>query len=234
MDPIVVICARPDEQDEATGPPISPALKKIRAHTDNIHFVGRFPNKDIDPLLVGRVVVVGEERHLAAVALRLLRKELLTQVSVGYVALTKNPFTQTWRLPLGAAGVDLACTGPSSGITLLRDDVGGVLISQAWIAPIDATAYLDDSRVLFGKASKLIVRPHQGLGLEITIERERKIAGISLGRKSTTKLGRAISMGASDGTELTVISDGVERPRPMQRWTYYRHTEQMQFAHRLT
>ena len=40
--------------------------------------------KEIDPLLTGRVLVVGDDADLAAVALRLLRRELLDAVVVGY------------------------------------------------------------------------------------------------------------------------------------------------------
>lgn len=231
MNQITVVCARPDAQDEAVGPPISPVLQALARHTDRLHFAGRFPNKDIDEHLVGRVIVVGEEHQLAAVTLRLLRKELLGTVEIGYVALTKNDFTRTWKLPVGAEAVDLACTAPARPVTFTRDDVGGVLVSVGRIAPINATAYLDEKRVLAGRASGLEVRPHPDFGLAVTIEQPRRVAGIPMGTKATTTLGRAVSIGANQDAEMTVISDGIARPRPMQRWTYYKHTEPLLLVH---
>ncbi len=231
MNQITVVCARPDAQDEAIGQPISPVLARVGQFTERVHFAGRFPNKDIDEHLSGRVVVVGEEQHLAAVALRLLRKDLLGSVELGYVALTKNEFTTTWRLPVGAAAVDVACTEIARPVTFTRDDVGGVLVSVGQISPIDATVYLDEKRLLAGRAAHLEVRPHSEFGLAVTVHQTRKIAGISLGRKSTTTLGRAVSIGANEGAELTVVNDGLERPRPLPRWTYYKHTEPLLLVH---
>ena len=48
--------------------------------------VGRRPGKAIDGLLTGRMLVVGDDADLAAVALRLLRKDLLGAVEVAFAA----------------------------------------------------------------------------------------------------------------------------------------------------
>jgi hypothetical protein len=80
---VTVLCARPDEQDEAVGPPLSPVLAAIRRFTARIEFVGRFPNSDIDPLLTEHVVVVGEDSQLAAVVVRLLRRGRLGSPQTG-------------------------------------------------------------------------------------------------------------------------------------------------------
>ncbi len=229
MSELTVICARPDGQNEASGPPIAPVLEAAGRHTDRIHFVGRFPNRDIDPLLVGRVVVIGEVSQLAAVILRMLRRGLLGSpesgppvgtTPVGYIALQRNEFTTRWRLPVGPAAVDFACTAPALPVPLLRDDAGGVLLSRGVVEEPTATVYVDERQVLTGSASRLVVQPDSARGLTAVVERRRPLG---LPPKRETSTGRAISIGFAEPT--VVISDGIPRPRALPRWTYYAHTE---------
>jgi hypothetical protein len=231
---LTVICARPDGQDEAVGPPISKVLDAFARHTDQIHFCGRFPNKEIDPLLIGRVVVIGEENQLAAVVLRMLRRGLLgspetgppaAPTPIGYVPLQRNEFSTRWKLPVGVDAVDLACTAAARPIPLVRDDAGGVLISHGEVENPVATAYVDEHQVLAGAAGRLVVRPDPTRGLAVTIERRR---ALRLPPKREVHLGRAVSIGITEPT--IVVSDGVPRPRPLPRWTYYAHTEPLYLA----
>ncbi len=234
MKQLTVICARPDEQDEAVGPPISPVLAELKAFTADVHFVGRFPGKEIDPLLGGRVVVIGEENHLAAVVLRLLRRGFLGSpqtgpptigVDVGYISLARNEFTRRWGMPIGPAAVELACTAPALPVPLVRDDVGGVLVSRGRITELDATVYVDAKQVLAGPASALVVIPDPALGLAVTIEHTRRFG---LPTKRLVERGRAVSIGFSSPTYVS--SDGIVGPRPLARWTFYAHTEPLMLA----
>lgn len=234
MTHLTVICARPDGQDEATGPRVSPVLAAVAAHTDQVHFVGRFPNADIDPLLTGRVVVIGEESQFAAVVLRMVRRGLLgapdtgppaAVTPVGYIPLQRNDFASRWSLDVGVAAVGRACTGDVHPIPVARDDNGGVLISHGEIDDPAGTGYLDAHTVLSGSASRVVVRPAAPAGLSVTVERRRPL---KLPPKRETHTGRAFSIGFDQPTSVT--SDGVVRPRPLPRWTWYAHTEPLYLA----
>lgn len=234
LSELTVICARPDGQDEATGPLVSPVLAAVASHTSDVHFVGRFPGKDIDPLLTGRVVVIGEENQLAAVVLRMVRRGLLGApdtgpppviTPVGYIPLQRNDFSRRWKLDVGAAAVERACLGEVYPVPIVRDDNGGVLISHGEVDNPAGTAYLDEHTVLSGRAGRVVVRPDAPAGLSVTIERPRPL---KLPPKRDTRSGRALSMGFDAPTAVT--SDGVQRPREMTRWTWYAHTEPLFLA----
>ena len=45
-----------------------------------VHQVGPRPGKEIDSLLEGRIAVIGDDADLAAVVLRMLRRDLLRSV----------------------------------------------------------------------------------------------------------------------------------------------------------
>jgi hypothetical protein len=234
LSELTVICARPDGQDEATGPPVSPVLAAVAAFTPEVHFVGRFPGKDIDSLLTGRVVVIGEESQLAAVVLRMVRRGLLgapdtgppaTITPVGYIALHSNEFSRRWKLGAGVAAVERALTGDVHPVPVARDDNGGVLISHGEIDDPAGTVYLDEHTVLSGRASRIVVRPAAPPGLSVTVERKR---ALMLPPKREIRSGRALTMGFDEPTGI--VGDGLRRPREMRRWTWYAHTEPLYVA----
>lgn len=231
---LTVLCARPDGQDEAIGPPVSPVLAAVARYTDAVHFVGRFPSRDIDPLLTpGRIVVIGELSHLAAVVQRLLRRGLLgapdsdpaPDLSVGYVPMRPDELSHRRGLPVGPGAVELACDGTARPIPLLRDDAGGVLLGIGQVQNPDATVYVDEHRVLAGPADRLVVRPGDEGGVAVTVERARRFG---LPPRRATTAGRAVSIGFRQPS--TVNSDGVDRPRPAARWTWYAHVHPLPLA----
>ena len=195
-----------------------------------VHHVGRRPGKAIDGLLTGRVLVVGDDADLAAVALRLLRKDLLGAVDVAYAAPGRTPFTRLWDLPTGLDALLLARQGAADLVPLARDDVGGVLVGDGYLGPVNGTVYVDEKRVLGGAAYRLSVRPDQDKGLAVTVE-PRRLAGLALfaGRRTTT-LGRAVQIGT---VPTTVVRDGIAYPRSMDRWTFYKHTEPLRLIRKL-
>ena len=75
-------------QDEQDQPKVAATIEAmVRACGDrDLHRVGRRPGKEIDGLLAGRILVIGDDADLAAIALRLMRKDLLGTVEVAYAA----------------------------------------------------------------------------------------------------------------------------------------------------
>lgn len=197
----------------------------------------------MDPLLAeasGRVVVHGTDADLAAVVLRMLRKERLGDLTVGYVPVTDSPVARLWDLGVGE--FSRALEGPSRPTPLLRDDVGGILLGEGRIEPITGQGYCDDQQVLHGSALSLVASPDPeaaplpeatahplSTNLDVTFEGVRvTTTRRRLLRKHTaTVRGRALQL-AFD--ETTVTRDGAPHPRPAQKWVWYRHTEDLHLA----
>jgi hypothetical protein len=164
-------------------------------------------------------VVAGNDADLAAVVLRLLRGQALAAVAVAYLpADPGSGVAAVWGLPTdpdSAAG--LALRGEPDPVPLVRDDVGGVLLGRGELSPVRGTVYCDDAVVLRGQAQRLVVTPSAPQGVAVRAAR----AGF-LGLRSARGAGRAVSVGC---LSAGVRSDGVLHPRPVTRWTWYRHTE---------
>ena len=202
------------------SPPVGSFAPILAACPGAVQPVGPLPGKQIDPLLTGRVLLVGGDADLAAVAVRLLRRNLLGTVALAYATTDPTPVTRLHGLPVGPAAVHRAVDGPPEEVTLVRDDVGGVLLGLGELGPItDGTVYVDEHRVLGGAADRISVAPDPGKGLAVTVTR-RRVVGV-FGPRPTTTLGRAVQIGMAP---TTVRLDGREYPRPMTRWTFYRHT----------
>lgn len=178
--------------------------------------------KDVDPLLGQAVVVAGTDADLAAVVLRLLRKDLLPSTTVGFVPTDrKSAVASLWGLPTDPAkALDLALTGVDRPVPLVRDDVGGVLVGRGVIAPVRGIGYCDDTVALRGAARSLEVHAGQA-GLVVTVTRGR------LRRRRTTYESRAFQLACDP---VVPISDGVAHPRSMERWTWYRHTQELRLV----
>ena len=194
-----------------------------------LQWVGRRPGKQIDPLLTGephaRLLVVGDDADLAAVVLRLLRKERLGLIELAYASpRRRTPVTDLWDLPRGASAVALARFGEVDLVPLVRDDVGGVLVGAGYLGPVAGTVYVDEHRVLRGAAQMIKVEPDRDKGLAVTVSRRRFVG---VGRRPKTTLGRAVQIGTAP---TTVVRDGIPYPRPMDRWTFYKHTEPLRLV----
>lgn len=174
----------------------------------------------VDPLLAPKLIVAGTDADLAAVVLRLLRKNVLTTTSVGYVPADKRSAVAALQGLPGTPqqALDLALTGTARPMPLIRDDAGGVLVGRGVIPRIRAgVAYCDDTVALRGDARSIEV--HAGSdGLVVTVTRG------GLRRRKQEYRGRALQLGTDP---VVPILDGVAYPRPMQRWTWYRHTEDL-------
>lgn len=182
---------------------------------------------DLDPVLDGlgerRLVVCGSDADLAAVALRLLRSERLATVPVGYVpSAPSSAVARLWSLPVvPAEAAAVALRGDPDPVPLLRDDAGGVLVGQGVLRTVRGVAYCDDELVLRGTASRIEVAPDPQHGLLVQVIRRGLV-----GRRIRAAAGRALQLGC---LPTTVTRDGVA-DRTRDRWTWYRHTEDLRLV----
>ncbi|WP_093943867.1 hypothetical protein [Actinoalloteichus hoggarensis] len=198
----------------------------------SLHRVSATPGKsEIDPLLTGlpeaRLLVHGTDADLAAVVLRLLRRELLGSVAVGYVpAEASSVVADLWGLPARDPGraLDLALSGDPDRVPLIRDDVGGVLLGRGVLGPLRGVAYCDDELVLRGQAGRLEVTPDPGAGEGLLVRTVRRSL---FGGRGASAAGRAVQIGC---LPTRVVRDGVTHARPVNKWIWYRHTEDLRLV----
>ena len=173
-----------------------------------------------------RLVVSGTDADLNAVVLRLLRTERVADVPLAYVPSSPDSeVAALWGLPTEPArALDLALGGDPDKVPFLRDDVGGVLVGLGVISPVRGVGYCDDDNVLRGQATRLEVTPDPdgGAGLVVRVIQKRL-----LGRKVGETAGRAFQLGC---LPTAVTSDGIAHPRQMNKWTWYRHTEDLRLV----
>lgn len=221
MDVVALACGN----DAGNGE--SPSV----AQRDNVerHAVPARPGKPhVDPILAElggrRLVVLGEDADLAAVVLRLLRTERLGEVQVGYVPRSpESAVAGLWGIPTDQRrALDLAVAGEPDRVPLIRDDSGGVLLGLGVLGPVRGVAHCDDQRVLRGQASRIEVTPDvAGRGLTVRVRR-----GLLL-RRIREATGRAFEIGCMP---TSPVADGVPHPRPVNRWVWYRHTEDLRLV----
>lgn len=177
--------------------------------------LGPRPGRDeLEPVLArgpSRLVVHGSDADLAAVLVRLMRTELLATVEVAFVPSGRSPAAAAWGLPRRPAdAAELALSGRATPVPLVRDDAGGVLAGRGEIRDLYGEAYCDAVRVLYGAVRRLRVEAGPD-GVSVLGDR---------GVRAAT--GRAVQIGS---TGARVALDGVEHPREVSRWAWYRHTE---------
>jgi hypothetical protein len=193
----------------------------------DVHTVPARPGKDdVDKLLaqVGddydRAIVIGEDGDLNAVVVRLLRTDRLGEVPIGFASVVDDSDVAiTWDLPSDLArALDVALNASPDRVPLIRDDQGGVLVGLGSIGPLRGVAYCDDTKVLRGPAKTIRVVPNSN-GIEVAVAHR----GL-FNRRQRTTTGRAFELGC---LPTRVISDGVAYARPVKRWNWYRHTEDL-------
>ncbi|WP_433870625.1 hypothetical protein [Saccharopolyspora sp. CA-218241] len=195
---------------------------------------------EIDPLLdAGRIVVHGTDADLAAVVLRMLRKQRLADLVVAYVPVADSPVARLWGLTPG--DLDRAMTAPGRPAPLVRDDSGGVLLGSGVVTPITGQVYCDDQRVLNGPARRLVVSPDpaatplpESTSDPLSTQLEPATDGLlvtavrrGLLRRQQVARGRAVQ---ASFRAATVHRDGLAHPRPAEKWVWYRHTEDLLLA----
>jgi hypothetical protein len=191
---------------------------------DLVERVPSRPGKaEIDPLLSAHpevpLIVAGTDADLAAVVIRLLRKEKLAGTPVGFVpAVAGSEVARRWGLPRDPArALEVALTAEPDPVPLVRDDAGGVLVGKGTIGPVSGVAYCDDFVALRGSARSIEVWPDGAAGLAVRVRK-------GLFKSGETVTSRAFQLGCAPTRPRY---DGVEHPRPVERWTWYRHTEDL-------
>jgi hypothetical protein len=221
---IVLACGR---GGRVAGSPMLTGRTGVKVHT-----LPERPGKDqLDPLLAevsvdgeyDRAVVVGADADMAAVVLRLLRTERLAEVAVGFAPVADDSDVAiTWGLPLDLArALDVALIVAPDRVPLIRDDKGGVLVGLGRIGPLRGVGYCDDTQVLRGPAKTIRVVP-AGEGIEVTVAHR----GL-FNRRQRANTGRAFEVGC---LPTKVVRDGVEYERPVKKWHWYRHTEDLRLV----
>lgn len=191
---------------------------------------------DVDPVLdgpalgrtsdEGRLVVAGTDADLAAVLVRLLRRERL-DVPLAFLPVASSAAAQVWGLPTErAAALDVVRDGVPGPAPLLRDDRGGVVAGAHVVGPFDGVVYCDAHEVLRGDAAGLVVRPDpdggpaEVGGVAVTVSGRRRLAGLRPGVEHAAR-GRAATIGCAPAA---LRRDGVDEDRPLERRSWYRHT----------
>ncbi len=193
---------------------------------ESVRVPSRPGKAEIDPLLGvhDHLVVSGTDADLAAVVLRLLRKNALSGVSVGFVpSAPDSSVAALWELPrTPLQALALALRGEVDPVPLIRDDVGGVLVGRGLLRLVRGVAYADEQVALRGPASSIEVTPDPGgPGLAV------RVAKGTLFKRTTTLYSRAFQIGC---IPTRPVSDDVVHERAVNKWTWYRHTEDLRLV----
>lgn len=208
---------------------VCPAGEPTLPDIDDVEMV-RAPSRpgkaEIDPLLGehDHLVVAGTDADLAAVVLRLLRKEQLSGVSLGFVPSSPDSdVARIWNLPTNPLrALALAMRGEVDPVPLIRDDNGGVLVGRGVLGMVRGVAYCDEHLALRGPARSIEVEPEMtGPGLMVRVTKG------TFFKRPVTQYARAFQLGC---IPTRPSSDGVPYPRAVNRWTWYRHTEDLRLV----
>jgi hypothetical protein len=218
---LTVLCARPPAAADA-----DPVLRAVldALSDERIHPVGPHPGAEIDPLLSGRLLVIGTDEDLAAVVARLDLRHLLGSVIVAYAPLGRTPLAELWSLPIGALSVRLARFGDPDLVPLLRSDTGEVLVGEATIGPVRGPVVLDGFRMLNGAARGVVIQPDRDEGVSVTVV-PRRIG--MFGRRPTSRLGAQVRV---ETAPATLVTDGYEHPEQVERCSYSRHPQPLRLV----
>ena len=193
---------------------------------ESIRVPSRPGKAEIDPLLGehDHLVVSGTDADLAAVVLRLLRKDALSGVSVGFVPSSPDSVVGAlWGLPkTPLQALALALRGEVDPVPLIRDDVGGVLVGRGQLRLVRGVAYADEQVALRGPAASIEVLPDPG-GPGMAV---RVVKGTIFKRPSTL-YSRAFQIGC---IPTRPVRDDVVFERAVNKWTWYRHTEDLRLV----
>ena len=184
---------------------------------------------EIDPLLAdaARLVVAGDDAALAAVLVRLLRRERL-DVELALLPAADSVAATVWGVPTDPdEALALAREGTARAVPLVRDDRGGVVAGSHRVGTFTGAVYCDATQVCRGDAAGLVVHPDPvGGGVRVTVTGPRRWGGLRPGREAVAH-GRAVQIGCRPAQ---VQRDGVTDERPLERRSWYRHTEDWRLA----
>ena len=213
----------------------TPSLGEIQA-SPSVSHLGEpafAPQRPAEPV---RVVVSGDDRALGLVLTRLMRADVMW-MEVGYVPVDRqSPAAVMW----GAGDAALAVEGAVRPIPCVRTDFGEVVAGSAELFTGDGSApyvgeVVVDSEVLVGggEFGARLVPTVDAPGLVAVpfvsplVPTRRFLRRQPVRRTDASRVlaGRALQSG---GEEIAVLIDGIRRPRPVTRVTFYRHLRDIQ------
>lgn len=194
----------------------------IEAVGDEVVAVGAIPaREEVDPLLerAARLVVAGPDAALAAVLVRLWRRERL-DIPVALLPTPDSEAARVWGLPSGPADlVALARDGSPRSAPLVRDDRGSVVAGVHRVGAFTGEVYCDQHLVARGPTAGVEIRPDpEGHGVTVTATGLSRWAGRRAGRVTHVH-GRAVQIGCRPAP---VERDGLP-DRPIERRSWYPH-----------
>ena len=215
------------------------------------------PQRPSEPL---RVIVVGTDAALAAVATYLMRKNLLW-VELAHIPTAASTAAKNWQIRSGR-GLDAA--GALSGVTmpvpLIRDDtghaiVGYALLTEPGISGLSSATgffgevYVDEHKMFTGTCPGLQIRPTPtapGIVADELPAPESSAAAStsappSLWQKLRGRRGRSSVRPPHQpmtgravqvgSTGFRFVRDGIESKKPREKTTLYRHLRDLQIVH---
>ena len=235
----------------------TPGLDEIAKRPDVDH-LGAPERAPQEPKEVLRVVVCGTDAALSAVLTRLMRSDRMW-VEVGYVPVDPgSPAAANFGLPPDSLdALALALGGRVHPTPLIRDDSAVAVAGSATVSCFDPAAEMtgevivDDDILLNHRAGRRSPRtglygarlvpmldapgiaavvadsplePVRGGFTDRILRRARPSGTVD---PTTLRTGRALQAG---GPDLRITVDGVTRPRPAERVTFYRHLRDLQIV----
>ena len=167
-----------------------------------VRAVGPRPGRaEVDPLLdgAGLVVVAGDDADLAAVLVRLLRRERL-DVPVAFLPAAGSTAAGVWGAPTRPGDVAAALgAGTPRPRPLIRDDRGGVVAARHAVEAFRGVVYCDEHLLASGDSAGLVVAPWVqeatgGGGVEAVVTGPPRWGGLRPARTSAAR-GRAVQIG---------------------------------------
>lgn len=179
---------------------------------------------ELDPILNARdgatLVVAGADPGLNTVVTRLLRRGESADLPMAVLPSPGSTLGRLLGLPTETtAAVRVAVTGEPTRRGLVRDDHGGVLLTEATLSPwqgrrFGARAYTDETEVANRLIRRLAVRPGDGC-LRTTVTAGR---WPGLPWSTRTRVGRAVTVSCE---QARLVIDGITHPRPQTRRTWW-------------
>lgn len=177
----------------------------------------------LDNVAHPRLIVVGDDRALAAALTRLMRTERL-HIELAFVPNADSAAAKAYDLASGSGAAKIALFGAAEPTPLIRDDTGRAIVGAVSAcgtngSDIVGEAYVDDTR--------LFTRTIPGLEIVPTPEQPGLRARVLKRRRFGRRRGKWVSGRAAQiGAEAVVLTrDGVVDPAPSTRGSIYRHNE---------
>lgn len=208
--------------------PVDDWVRTIALHLHTDPVVVGTASEDLDAVLGSlgerRLVLSANVTGLNATVLRLIRRDQVGEVPLGWVADVDKASRVLCRqlgLPKRPTlAADVAAGEEVRKIGLVRDDHGGLLLHHgrlsAWggAPTFGAQSYHDNARAADGPVRRIDVHPDYAVACGVTAT----VVTPGLLRRATRSTGRSVQTACD---EALSIVDGLPFRRPVRKWTWY-------------